>query len=65
VERNKYKIISKRNQGYLALSEHSSPPTSPGYPITSEKQDSDLKTHLMMMVEDFQKDMNKSLKEIQ
>jgi hypothetical protein len=27
-----------------------------------KKQDSDLKSHLMMMIEDFKKDINKSLK---
>jgi hypothetical protein len=34
-------------------------------PNTPEKQDSDLKSHLMMMIEDFKKDTNNSLKEIQ
>ena len=29
------------------------------------KQESDLKSHLMMMIEDFRKDINNSLKEIQ
>jgi hypothetical protein len=38
---------------------------SSGYPYISEKQDSDLKSHLMMMIEDFKKDINNSLKEIQ
>ena len=38
---------------------------NPGYPDTPEKQDSDLKSHLMMMIEDFKKDINNSLKEIQ
>ena len=37
----------------------------PGYPKTPEKQDLDLKSHLMMMIEDFRKDINNSLKEIQ
>ena len=32
---------------------------------TPEKQDSDLKSHLMMMIENFKKDINNSLKEIQ
>ena len=64
--RGKGKNISNRNQGYLASSEPSSPTTaSPGYPNTPEKQDSDLKSHLMMMIEDFKKDINNSLKEIQ
>jgi hypothetical protein len=61
----KRKNRSNRNQGYLA-SEPSSPNTgSPGYTVTSEKQDSDLKSLLMMMIEDFKKDINNSLKEIQ
>jgi hypothetical protein len=38
---------------------------NPGYPNKPEKQDSDLKSYLMMMVEEFKKDMNNSLKEIQ
>jgi hypothetical protein len=55
-----------RNQDYLASSEPSTPTTtSPGYPNTPEKQDSDLKSHLMMMIEDFRKDISNSLKEIQ
>ena len=66
MERGKGKNISNRNQGYVALSEPSSPTTaSPGYTNTLEKQDSDLKSHLMMMINDFKKDMNNSLKEIQ
>jgi hypothetical protein len=50
----------------LASSEPSSPTTaSPGYPSTPEKQDSDLKSYLMIMIEDFKKTINNSLKEIQ
>jgi gas vesicle protein len=64
--RGKSKDISNRNQGYLASSEPSSPTTvTLGYPNTPEKQDSDLKSHIMMMIEDFKKDINNSLKEIQ
>jgi hypothetical protein len=64
--RGKCKNKSNRNQGYLASSEPSSPIiASPGYPNTPEKQDSDLKSHLMMMIGDFKKDINNSLKEIQ
>jgi uncharacterized protein YukE len=37
---------------------------SPGYTNTPEKQDSDLKSYLMMLVEDFKKGINNSLKEI-
>ena len=60
------KNISNGNQGYLALSENSSPTSaSPGYPNTPEKQDSDLKSHLMMMIKDFKKDINNFHKEIQ
>jgi hypothetical protein len=58
----KLKIISNRNQGYLASSEPNSPTiASPGYTITQENQDSDLKSLLMMMIED----INNSIKEIQ
>jgi hypothetical protein len=37
----------------------------PGYQNTSEKQDLDLKSYLMMLVEDFKKGITNSLKEIQ
>jgi hypothetical protein len=59
---DKHKIISNRNQGYLAPGS----PTieSPGYPNTPERQDSDLKS-LPMMIEDIKKYINNSLKEIQ
>jgi hypothetical protein len=64
--RGKGKNINSRNQGYLASSEPSSPTTvRPGYCNIPEKQDSDLKSHLMMMIEDFKKDMNNFLKETQ
>jgi hypothetical protein len=50
----------------LASSEPSTPTTlSHGYPNTPEKQDSDLKSYLMMLVEYFKKDINNSLREIQ
>jgi hypothetical protein len=64
--KGKHKNVSNRNQDYLASSEPSSPTTAnPGYPNTPEKRDSDLKLHLMMVVEEFKKDINHSLKEIQ
>ena len=64
--RGKYKNLRNRNQGYLASSEPSSPTkASPEYPNTPEKQDLDLKSHLMMMIEDFKKDINNSIEEIQ
>ena len=50
----------------MAASEPNSPTTaSPGYPNTPEKQDLDLKSHLMMLLEDYKKDIKKSLEEIQ
>jgi hypothetical protein len=50
----------------LALSEPNGPTrASPGYIITLEKQGSDLKSLLMMIIEDFKKDINNSSKEIQ
>jgi hypothetical protein len=61
--RGNSKNISNRNQRYLASLEPSSPTTAiPGYPNTPENQNSDLKSHLMMMIEDFKKDINNSLK---
>jgi hypothetical protein len=49
----------------LASSVPNSPTiASPGYPNTLEKQDSDLKSLLMMKIEDI-KDINNSLKEMQ
>jgi len=64
--RGKHKNLNNRNQDYLASSEHSSHTTAnTRYPNTQEKQDLDLKSHLMIMIEDFRKDINNSLKEIQ
>jgi hypothetical protein len=37
---------------------------SPRFPNTTKKQDSNLKSYLMMLVEDFKKGINNSLKEI-
>ena len=63
---SKHKNVSNRNQGYLASSEpNSTTIASPVYPNTLEKQDSGLKSLLMMMIEDIKKDINSSLKEIQ
>jgi hypothetical protein len=62
----KHKNISNRNHGYLASWEpNSSTIGSPGYTITLEKQDLDIKSLLMMIIEDFKKDINTSLKEMQ
>jgi hypothetical protein len=50
----------------LASPEPISPPkVNHDYSKTLEKQDSELKSHLMMMIEDFNKDINNSPKEIQ
>jgi hypothetical protein len=47
----------------LASSESSTPTSvSPGYNNTPEKQDSGLKSYLMILEEDFKKDINNSLK---
>jgi hypothetical protein len=60
-----HKNRSNRNQGYLASSEPNSPKiANTGYTITPEKQDMDLKTLLMMMMENFKKNINNSLKEL-
>jgi hypothetical protein len=64
--KGKLKNFTNRNQDHLVSSEPSTPTTaSPGYPTTPEKQDSDLKSYLMMLVEDFKKDINNFFKEIQ
>jgi hypothetical protein len=63
--RGRHKKRSNRNQGYLASSEPNSPTIArPRYTITPEKQDIDLKQRLMMMMEDFKKEINDSLKEM-
>jgi hypothetical protein len=64
--KGKRKNLTNRNQDHSASSEPNTPTTlSPGYPNKPEKQDSDLNSYLMMLVEDFKKDINNSLKEIQ
>jgi hypothetical protein len=64
--RGKLKNIRNRNQYHVAPLEHcSSTTTSPGYHNKPEKQDSDLKFHLIRIIEDFKEDINNSLKEIQ
>jgi SMC interacting uncharacterized protein involved in chromosome segregation len=61
-----HKTLTNRNQDHSVSSKLSTPNTgSPGYPNTPEKQDSDLKSYFMMLVEDFKKGINNSLKEIQ
>jgi hypothetical protein len=59
-------IININLQCKLAKSEPCSSTTaSPGYPNTLEEQVSNLKYHLMKMIEAFKEDINNSLKEIQ
>jgi hypothetical protein len=61
--KGKSKNLTNRKQDHLVSSEPSMSTTaSHEYPNTPEKQDLDLKSHLMMLVEDFKKDINNSLK---
>jgi hypothetical protein len=56
--RSKNKNISNRKQCYMAMLEPSfSKTASPKYPNTPEKQDSDQNSHLVMMIENFMKDI--------
>ena len=61
--KGKHKNLTNRNQDHSPSSEPSTPnPPSPGYTNTPEKLEPDLKTYLMMMVEDIKKDFNNSFK---
>jgi len=61
--RGKCRNPSNRKQDYMASSEPNSPTkTNTEYPNTPEKQDLDLKSHLIMKMEDFKKDMKNSLR---
>ena len=63
--KDKCKIVTNRNQINMAPSEPSSPTTAnPGYPNRKGKQELDLKSHLMILIEDFKNDINNSFKEI-
>jgi len=62
--RGKHRDLSKRNQDYVASDPSSPTKANTGYPNTLKKQDVDLKSHLIMMIEEFKKDINNSLKEI-
>jgi hypothetical protein len=56
--RGKLKNICNKTQCHLSTSKPSSPTTaSPECPNTPEKQDSDLKSHLMKMIEEFKEDL--------
>jgi hypothetical protein len=64
--KGKCKNLINRNQDHSPSSELKTPtPASPGYPNTTEKIVPDLRTYLMVMVEDIKKDFNNSLKEVQ
>ena len=64
--KGKHKNLTNRNQDHSPSSEPNTPTLpSPGHPGTPEKQDSDLKSYLLLLVEDIQQDFNKLLKEIQ
>jgi hypothetical protein len=63
--KGKHKNHTSRNKDHSPPSEPITPTsTSPGYPNTPEKQASDLKSYLLMLVKDI-KDFNNSLKAIQ
>jgi len=64
--RGKQRKLSNRNQDYLASSEPSSPTKANArYPNTHRKARRGCKkSHFMMMMEDFKKDINNSLREI-
>jgi hypothetical protein len=54
MEKDKCKNLTNRNQDQMASPEHRTPNTvNPRYPKTPEKQDSDLKSYLTMLVENF------------
>jgi hypothetical protein len=62
--RGKHKNIRKKSQFDLSTSEPSSSTTaSTGYPNTPIRQDSDLNSHFMTIIEDFKKDISNSLKQ--
>jgi hypothetical protein len=64
--KGKCKNLTNRNQDLLISSEPSTPNTaSPEYPQLPEKQDLDLKLYHRMLIKEFKKDINNSLKEIQ
>jgi hypothetical protein len=64
--KGKRKTLTKRKQDYLASSKPSFPTKAcPGYTNTWKNQDVDLKSHLKMLIENFKKDINDSIKEIQ
>jgi predicted RecB family endonuclease len=64
--KGKCKNLTNTNQDHSTSSEPSTPTTaSPGYTKPLERQDFDLNSYLIMLEEDFKKDINNTLKEIQ
>jgi len=64
--RGKHRNPSNRNQDIMASSQPNCPiKANTEYPNTPEKQDLDLKSHLIMVMEDFKKDIKNSLREMQ
>jgi hypothetical protein len=64
--KGKCKNLTNRNQDHSTPLEPCTPTSmSSKYPNRPEKQDSDLKSYLMMLVKNFKKGINNSLKEIQ
>ena len=64
--KGKSKNLTNRNQDNSASSESNTATTAiPRHCNTPKKQDSNLKLYLMMVIEDFKKGINNSLKEIQ
>jgi transcription initiation factor TFIID subunit TAF12 len=62
----KHKSLTNMDQDRSASSEAgTTTKESVGYPNTPEKQDLDLKSYLTVVVDDFKKGINNSLKEIQ
>jgi hypothetical protein len=62
MEKDKCKNLTNRNQDYSASSKPSSPTTAiPGYPNILEKQDVDIKSHLILLIKDLKKDINRWL----
>ena len=62
--KGKRRNVTNRNQGNMATSEPNSPlPACPGYPITPVKQDWDLKSLVMMLVQEHIKDICKEIQE--
>jgi hypothetical protein len=64
--KGKHNNLTNRNQDHSPSSEPSTcTSASSGYPNTPKMEDSDLKSYLLMLLEDIKKDFNNSLQEIQ